>query len=160
MHSKINNNKTKTYLQGLRLFSRSLPKGAKNILKKNGYNYSEIISKWSSLMNKNIANSAYPKSIKINLGNENATLVLAVKRGNEVLIEYSKKEIIDKINTYFGYNFLCGVRLESINSETKIKKNKKKLDVFSEKIEKKIKQIKNQNIQKAFFELINEIKKT
>lgn len=160
MHSKINNNKTKTYLQGLRLFSRSLPKGAKNILKKNGYNYSEIISKWSSLMNKNIANSAYPKSIKINLGNENATLVLAVKRGNEVLIEYSKKEIIDKINTYFGYNFLSGVRLESINSETKIKKNKKKLDVFSEKIEKKIKQIKNQNIQKAFFELINEIKKT
>jgi len=111
-------------------------------------------------MNKNIANSAYPKSIKINSGNENATLVVAVKRGNEVLVEYSKKEIIDKINTYFGYNFLSGVRLESINSETKIKKNKQNLDIFSEKIEKKIKQIKNQNIQKAFLELINEIKKT
>jgi len=160
MHSKINNNKTKTYLQGLRLFSRSLPKGAKNILKKNGYNYSEIISKWSSLMNRNIANSAYPKSIKINSGNENATLILSVKRGNEVLVEYSKKEIIDKINTYFGYNFLSGVRLESINSEIKIKKNKQNLDISSEKIKKKIKQIKNQNIQKAFFDLINEIKKT
>jgi len=160
MHSKINNNKTKTYLQGLRLFSRSIPKGAKNILKKNGYNYSEIISKWSSLMNRNIANSAYPKSIKINSGNENATLILSVKRGNEVLVEYSKKEIIDKINTYFGYNFLSGVRLESINSEIKIKKNKQNLDISSEKIKKKIKQIKNQNIQKAFFDLINEIKKT
>ena len=160
MHYKINNNKTRTYLQGLRPFSKSLPKGVKNILKKNGYNYSEIISKWSSLMNRNIANSAYPKSIKINFGNENATLILAVKRGNEVLVEYSKKEIIDKINSYFGYNFLNGVRLESINSETKVKKNKHNLDVFSEKIEKKIKQIKNQNIQKAFFELIDVIKKT
>ena len=111
-------------------------------------------------MNRNIANSAYPKSIKINSGNENATLILAVKRGNEVLVEYSKKEIIDKINSYFGYNFLNEVRLESINSEAKVKKNKHNLDVFSEKIEKKIKQIKNKNIQKAFFELIDVIKKT
>ena len=93
-------------------------------------------------------------------GGSSGILTLAITRGNEINIEYSKKEIIDKINTYFGYNFLSGVRLESINSETKEKKNKHNLDVFSEKIEKKIKQIKSQNIQKAFFELINVIKKT
>ena len=160
MHYKQNDKESKTYVQGLRAFGNTLPRGVRGILKKNGYNYSEIISKWNSLVNRNIANSAYPKSIKINSGNENATLILAVKRGNEVLVEYSKKEIIDKINTYFGYNFLNGVRLEGINSETKVKKNKHNLDVFSEKIEKKIKQIKNQNIQKAFFELIDVIKKT
>ena len=154
MHYKQNNKESKTYVQGLRSFGNTLPRGVKGILKKNGYNYSEIISKWSILVGKDISNCAYPKSIKINSGNENATLILAVKRGNEVLVEYSKKEIIDKINSYFGYNFLNGVRLESINSETKIKKNKQNLDISSEKIE----QIKSESIKNSLSQLLKAIK--
>ena len=84
---------------------------------------------------------------------------MAVKRGNEVLVEYSKKEIMDKINSYFGYRFINEIRLESINSQAKQKKRKNYLNKFSEKYEKKIEQIKNKNIQKSFFELINAIKK-
>ena len=44
MHYKQNNKESKTYVQGLRPFGNTLPRGIKGILKKSGYNYSEIIS--------------------------------------------------------------------------------------------------------------------
>ena len=37
---------------------------------------------------------------------DQGTLVINVTHGNEVDIEYSKKEILDKINSYFGYKYL------------------------------------------------------
>ena len=85
MHYKQNSKESKTYVQGLRPFGNTLPRGVKGILRKNGYNYSEIISKWSMLVGKNISNCSYPKSIKMTKGNANGTLVLAVKRGNEII---------------------------------------------------------------------------
>ena len=100
MHYKQNNKESKTYVQGLRPFGNTLPRGLKGILKKSGYNYSEIISKWSILVGKDISNCAYPKSIKMKKGNSNGTLVLGIKRGDEIQIEYSKREIIDIVLTY------------------------------------------------------------
>ena len=101
MHYKQNNKESKTYVQGLRPFGNTLPRGIKGILKRNGYNYSEIISKWSMLVGRDISNCSYPKSIKTTKESTNGILVLAVKRGDEITVEYSKKEIIDKINSYF-----------------------------------------------------------
>ena len=101
MHYKQNNKESKTYVQGLRPFGNTLPRGLKGILKKNGYNYSEIISKWNMLVGKDIAKYAYPKSIKMKKRDSDGILVLAIKRGDEINVEYSKKLIIDKINSYF-----------------------------------------------------------
>tara|TARA_Y100000590_G_scaffold92568_1_gene104704 strand:+ start:7390 stop:7869 length:480 start_codon:yes stop_codon:yes gene_type:complete len=157
MHIKRNNNETRTYLQGLRRFDRSLPKNVKNLLKRNSYNYSEIMNKWENLISGNITKVSYPKSIKIDPNNNKNVLVLSIKRGNEILIEYSKKEIINKINSYFGYNYLNEIRLVSDNSEKKIKKIKTN-KIFSEKIEEKISKIENKNIHKAFSDLIRVIR--
>ena len=124
MHHKRNNKESKTFVQGLRAFGNTLPRGVKGILKKNGYNYSEIINKWSVLVGKDISNFSYPKSIKMTKGDSNGTLVLAVKRGNEINVEYSKKEIINKINSHFGYKLINEVRLQAFNAEKeKIKKS-------------------------------------
>jgi len=123
MHYKQNNKESKTYVQGLRSFGNTLPRSVKSILKKNGYNYSEIISKWSLLVGKNISNCSYPKSIKMIKGNTDGILVLAVKRGNEINVEYSKKEIINKINSYFGYQLISEIRLKTFSAETKKIKN-------------------------------------
>ena len=90
MHYKQNNKEGKTYVQGLRPFVNTLPRGIKGILKKNGYNYSEIINKWNILVGRDISNCCYPKSIKMTKGNENGTLILSVERGNEINVEYSK----------------------------------------------------------------------
>ena len=113
MHYK-QNKQSRTYVQGLRPFGNTLPRGLKGILKKNGYNYSEIISKWNILVGKDISDCAYPKSIKMKKGDSNGTLVLAIKRGDEINIEYSKREIIDKINSYFGYKLINEIKLQTL----------------------------------------------
>ena len=158
MHYKQNNKESKTYVQGLRPFGNTLPRGIKGILKKSGYNYSEIISKWNMLVGKDISSCSYPKSIKLTKGDTNGLLVLAVKRGNEITVEYSKKEIINKINGYFGYRLINEIRLKTINSETKKVKNNNALKKFSKNFEKKINEIKSKNIRLSLSQLLNVIK--
>ena len=67
-------------------------------------------------MKKQISNFSYPKSIKMSKGGEKATLIVAVQRGNEIEIEYSKKEIIDKLNSYFGYQFIDKIKHTSLQA--------------------------------------------
>ena len=110
MHYKQNNKESKTYVQGLRPFGNTLPRGIKGMLRKNGYNYSEIITKWKTLVSKEISNCSFPKSIKMNRGDTHGKLLIAVNRGDEITIEYSKNDIINKINSYFGYQLIKMVR--------------------------------------------------
>ena len=159
MHRKQNNKESKTYVQGLRPFGNTLPRGLKGILKKNGYNYSEIISKWSILVGKDISNCAYPKSIKMKKDNSNGTLILAVNRGDEINVEYSKKEIIQKINSHFGYKLIDEVKLKTINSKYSDSKNKEAKKKFSKNFQKKIDQIENKNIRESLSELLKEANK-
>ena len=156
MHSRQNNKERQYYLQGLRLFSNSLPRGVKNILRKNGYNYSEIITKWNRLVGKNIASQSYPKSIKIEKNGQNKTLILLVERGSEINIEYAKKEIIDKVNSYFGYELINEIRLRG--HKTEIKKNKNNLIKFSKSYKKTIDKIKSTNIRNSLNKLEDSIK--
>ena len=158
MHHKQNNRESKTYVQGLRSFGSSLPRGLKGILKKNGYNYSEIIGKWSMLVGSKISSCSYPKSIKMNKGNTDGTLILAIKRGDEITIEYSKKEIINKINSYFGYQLINNIKIQTFNSEkTKIKKNNM-LRNLSKHFEEKINTVKNEKIKNSLSQLLEAIK--
>jgi len=158
MHYKQNNKESKTYVQGLRPFGNTLPRGIKGILKKNGYNYSEIISKWNLLVGKDISSYAYPKSIKMKKNNSNGTLILAVKRGDEINIEYSKKEIINKINSYFGYKLINEIKLQTFNYENVKTKKTNTLDKFSKNFEEKISEIKNKNIRNSLSQLLKTIK--
>jgi hypothetical protein len=155
MHNKQNNKESKTYVQGLRPFGNTLPRGVKGILKKNGYNYSEIINKWSFLVGKNIANFCYPKSIKMTNNGKNGILILYVERGNEINIEYKKNDIINKINSYFGYNLINEVKLQTLNNVTKKKNEENILGKFSKKYEKKINEIKSKNIRNSLYKLLN-----
>ena len=160
MHNKQNNKESKTYVQGLRPFGNTLPRGIRGILKKNGYNYSEIISKWNLLIGKDLADFCYPKSIKMSSNNKNAELILLVERGNEINVEYSKREIISKINSYFGYNFIGKIRLQTFNkTNNKFKKNKSNLKSSSIKFEKKINEIKNKDIRDSLSKLLEIAKK-
>ena len=52
--------------------------------------------------------------VKLNKGENSNTLRLAVNRGDEITIEYSKREIIDKLNSYFGYKAINNVKIEKI----------------------------------------------
>ena len=157
MHHKQNNKESKTYVQGLRPFSNTLPRGIRGILKKNGYNYSEIISKWNILVGKDISSCSFPKSIKMKNGDSGGTLVLAINRGDEINIEYSKRQIINKINSYFGYKLINEIKLQTINSEDK-KTKKNTREKFSKNFDEKINKIKNENIKNSLSQLLKTIK--
>ena len=158
MHHKQNNKESKTYVQGLRPFGTTLPRGLKGILKKNGYNYSEIISKWSMLVGKDISSCAYPKSIKMKKRNSSGTLILAIKRGDEINVEYSKRDIIDKINSYYGYKLIDEIKIQTFSSEIKEKKEKKIVEKFLNNFQEKINKIKNENIKNSLSQLLKTMK--
>ena len=60
-----------------------------------------------------------------------SVLALGIKRGDEILIEYSKKEIMDKINSYFGYKLIDEIKLQTFRSEINKNKEKKITGKFS-----------------------------
>ena len=159
MHRKQNNKESKTYVQGLRSFGNTLPRGIKQILKKNGYNYSEIISKWNFLVGKDISSCCYPKSIKITRGDKSGTLILSVERGNEINIEYSKKEIINKINSYFGYQLISEIRLQTFSPINKKEKEKNNPGKSSKKFKEKINEIKNKDLRDSLSQLLDTAKR-
>tara|TARA_B100000767_G_scaffold1719_1_gene1719 strand:- start:514 stop:999 length:486 start_codon:yes stop_codon:yes gene_type:complete len=139
MHSK-NNNKTQTFIQGLRPFSSSIPKTLRKHLRKGGYNYSNIIDNWTKMVSKKISDASYPVTIKMGKEMRNGTLILNVIHGKEMEIEYEKREIIEKINSFFGYNCISSIILkivqEKINLSEKVYPKIKNLSRLKEKMSK------------------------
>ena len=123
MHSK-NNNKTQTFIQGLRPFSSSIPKTLRKHLRKGGYNYSNIIDNWTKMVSKKISDACYPITVKMGKEMKDGTLVLNVLHGKELEIEYEKNEIMDKLNSFFGYNCISQVTLKVVQEKIPLKKNK------------------------------------
>ena len=146
MHSK-NNNKTQMFIQGLRPFSSSIPKTLKKYLRKEGYNYSSIVDNWTKLVGVKISDACYPLTVKMGKEMKEGTLVLNVMHGKEMEVEYEKKEIIDKINSFFGYKCINNVKLKII--ENTIDYNKKvfpRIKNFS-KIEEKMSKVTNSDLK-------------
>ncbi len=139
MHDK-NNNKTQTFIQGLRPFSSSIPKTLKKHLRKGGYNYSNIVDNWTRIVSAEISDACYPINVKMGKEMRDGTLVLNVTHGKELDIEYSKNEILDKINSFFGYKCISSIKLkiakEKINSKKNFLPKIKNLTKIEEKMSK------------------------
>ena len=147
-------NKTPYAIQGLRPVSKALPGGLKTILKKGGHNYSSIINNWSDLVGKKISSVCYPKSIKTGKELRDGILFLNVTHGDQLLVEYSKKDIIDKINVFFGYQFIKDIRLVLIREKVEIKKKHDLNKSQISKYHKKIENIQNSQLKKKLEGLI------
>ena len=158
MHSK-NNNKTQMFLQGLRPFASSIPKTLKKHLRKGGYNYSNIVDNWTKMVSKKVSDACYPLTVKMGKEMKDGTLVLNVIHGKEMEVEYEKKEIIDKINSFFGYNCISQVTLKIVQDT--IKTNEKvfpKIKNFS-KIEEKMNKVSDDGLKSSlnnFLKAFNE----
>ena len=146
MHRKYNN-KSSNFIQGLRPFSSSIPKTLKKYLRKGGYNYSNIVDNWTKMVSKKISDSCYPITVKMGKEMRNGTLVLNVLHGKELEIEYAKKEIIDKINSFFGYNCIDQVTLRIVQEQIKPRESQfPKIKNFS-KINEKINKVNNSQLK-------------
>ena len=148
MHSK-NNNKSQTFIQGLRPFSNTIPKTLKKHLRKGGYNYSNIVDNWTKMVSKKISDVCFPVTVKMDKNMKDRNLVLNVAHGKEVEVEYEKKEIMDKINSFFGYNCISQVTLKIVQDKLKSQdKTFSRIQNFT-KIEKKMKMVKNVSLKNS-----------
>ena len=157
MHNK-NNNKTKTFIQGLRPFSNSIPKTLKKYLKRGSYNYSNIVDNWTKMVSKKIADVCYPITVKMGKEMREGTLVLNVIHGKELEVEYEKNEIMDKINSFFGYKCISNVVLKIVQNTVKPKKSFPKIKDFS-KIEDKMSKVNDDTLKSSlnnFLKAFNE----
>lgn len=154
MHDKKDNNKTSTFIQGLRPFSKSLPRGLKGLLKKGSYNFSNIVDNWVKMVGRDLSNACYPSTVKMGKEMSNGTLILNVIHGNELSVEYNKQEIMDKINSFFGFNCIKEVKLKVVQERKLLKKNlplnKNKLNYSN-----KLQDITNEELKKKLSKLIN-----
>ena len=142
-------------IQGLRSFKDTLPKNIKKVINKKGHIYSETLSNWKYIVGENLFQICYPKSFKNSNRFGVSTLLIMVKRGHEVDLEYSKKKIIDTMNSFFGYLVVERIKFTSFDDEKNffLEEKKENENVTNIKYQKKINDVKNEKIKKSLLEL-------
>ena len=142
-------------IQGLRSFKDTLPKNVKKVINKKGHIYSETLNNWKYIVGDKLFKICYPKSFKHSNRFSESTMNVMVKRGHEVDVEYSKKEIIDKMNNFFGYSVIKKMKFISFDDDkyTVSANTNKKKNVTISKYENKINTINNEKIKKSLIEL-------
>ena len=142
-------------IQGLRSFKDTLPTNIKKIIKKKGHIFSETLNNWKFIVGDELFQICYPKTFKNSNKFGVSTLHIMVKRGHEVDMEYSKKEIIDKMNSFFGYSIVEKLKFISFNdAQNKFKKEiKKNNSVTNNRYTDKVKSIKNEKIKQSLIKL-------
>ena len=127
MQFKNNTKQRSQSIQGLRSFKDTLPKNIKKIINKKGQIYSETLSNWKYIVGVELFKICYPKTFKNSNRFGVSTLVVMVKRGHEVDMEYSKKDIINNMNNYFGYSVVEKLKLVTFDDQQKISVESKKI---------------------------------
>ena len=142
-------------IQGLRSFNDTLPKNIKKFINRRGQIYSETLNNWKYIAGENLFKVCFPKSFKNSNKFGVSTLLVMVQRGHEVELEYSKKEIMDRMNAFFKDEFVERIKFTSFNDEKKINdvKVEPKTNVTNNKYKFKINDVKNEKIKKSLLEL-------
>ena len=155
MHFKNNTKQRFKTIQGLRSFKDTLPKNIKKIIKKKGHIFSETLNNWKYIVGDDLFKICYPKSFKNSNKFGVSTLQIMVKRGHEIDLEYSKKVIMDKMNSFFGYAVVEKLKFISFDDiQTKFKKlDANENHVTNIKYADRINSIKNDKIKKSLLEL-------
>ena len=142
-------------IQGLRSFKDTLPKNIKKIINKRGHIYSETLNNWKYIAGENLFNVCFPKSYKNSNKFGISTLLIMVKRGHEVDLEYSKKMIIERMNIFFGDKVVEKIKFSRFEEDEKkiTRKSDFNCDVTNNKFNEKIKDVRNEKIKKSLLGL-------
>ena len=148
-------------IQGLRSLKDTLPKNIKKVINNRGHIYSETLSNWKLIAGESLFKVCYPKSFRNSNKFGVSTLLIAVKRGHEVNLEYSKRELMNKMNNLFGKTVVEKIKFISFEEEQNDLKDTEsiKQNVTNNKYQKKIQNVKNEKIKKSLLELTKVFKK-
>ena len=154
MQFKNNSKQRFGSIQGLRSFKDTLPKNIKKVIYKRGQIYSETLNNWKFIAGENLFKICYGKSFKNSNKFTVSTLLIMVQRGHEVEVEYSKKEIMNRMNAYFKEEVVKKIKFTTFENENKIenKKSIKYKNVTNNKYINKINNVKNDKLKKSLIE--------
>ena len=155
MQYKNNSKQRFGSIQGLRSFKDTLPKNIKKVINKRGHIYSETLNNWKYIAGEKLFKICYPKSFKNSNKFSISTLLIMVQRGHEVELEYSKKEIMERMNAFFKGEVVKRIKFTSFNDEKKInnKKDFLRANVTNNKYKNKLNNVKNEKIKNSLLEL-------
>lgn len=101
----------KTY--GLKAFSQMVMPVAKSILGQKGFVEVDIITNWGNIVGEELADFTFPQRIDFKRGcKNNGVLHVNVPSGAFALeLQHRERFIIDKLNTYFGYQAVATLKI-------------------------------------------------
>ena len=158
MNTRYTKQRTRT-IQGLRSFKDTGPLKARGIINKKGQIFSETLDNWKFIVGDELFKVCYPKSFKSANRMSLSILSIMIKRGHEVDVEYSKKNIIEKMNKFFGYKVADKIKLITFEGDQKRFKEKITKDLINNQYINKISSIKNEKIKNSLLELTKYFKK-
>ena len=88
----------------------------------------------------------------------NGILTLNVMHGNELEVEYSKNEIIDKINSFFGYKCIKEIKLRIIKEKLDLNKRNAHPKKLDKKLLSKVDKINNPELKKKLSSILKAYK--
>ena len=152
MEFKYNTKQRIRTIQGLRSFKNTLPTKVKRIISRKGQIYSKTLDNWKYIVGEKLFKVCFPKSYKKSNIRGNC-LIIMVKHGCQVDLEYSKQNIIDKINYFFGRNVVDNVSLKFFDDNNLVDQEIKSVNVTKNSFKDKISIIKNKEIKNSLLKL-------
>ena len=133
---------------------------AKNILGKRGFSNTDLIAHWADVVGEKLATAVKPDKITYPKNERaNGTLYVRVQGGAfATLLEHQKNIILDKVNTFLGYDALSNIKIQQ-DIQVELKKpseppKEKQLTEAQEKIlQERIAGITDETLKKQLYEV-------
>ncbi len=85
------------------------------LLQKEGYIFASIILDWAQIVGSQLADKVRPTTLKFSPGKRShGTLMVEVNPGASLLVQHMEGAIIEKINTYYGYQAVSRMRMVQV----------------------------------------------
>jgi hypothetical protein len=97
-----------------RPLTQLMPKATRNILGKKGMLFTKLISKWPDIVGPDLASKATPLELKFSKSKKQSnkvTLHLAISGAYAPEIQSQTPQLIERLNSFFGYNAIETIKL-------------------------------------------------
>ncbi|OJX14170.1 MAG: hypothetical protein BGO77_04290 [Caedibacter sp. 37-49] len=104
-----------TKLSSAQFIAKLLPKIVKTTFEKKGFVQAAILLEWPQIIGPEMSEKCIPEKLVFSRGKKGeGTLHLNVQVSSGLLIEYGAPLIIDKINSYFGYQAVTRIKIKQV----------------------------------------------
>lgn len=141
-------------------------RATRKAFERHGFAYAEILAHWREIVGEDIAAFCAPERIRwprmnaqhaaSNRRKLGGTLVIRVTDGRAVELQHETSRIIDRVNTYYGYEAIIGITLVQgpLPVQATAAAKRPSLDAGQErKLEQTVEHVENESLRRALTRL-------